>query len=86
MRMASKSGFRFSAGKLRSVVATPWRPEAIGWHDVMATLNELAMAAIVAGMLGILPLPEERLARATRYVAVPLLVISVLAASLAHHH
>lgn len=65
---------------------TPWRPEAIGWHDVLATLNELAMAAIVAGMLGTLALPEARLARATRYIAVPLLVISVLAASLAHQH
>ena len=65
---------------------TPWRPEAIGWHDVMATLNELTMAAIVAGMLGMLPLSEERLARAARCIAVPLLVISVLAASLAHHH
>jgi hypothetical protein len=65
---------------------TAWRPEAIGWHDVMATLNELAMAAIVAGMLRMLPLSDERFARATRYVAVPLLLISVLAASLAHHH
>jgi hypothetical protein len=65
---------------------TPWRPEAIGWHDVMATLNELAMAAIVAGMLGMLPLSGERLARAARCIAVPLLVISVLAASLAHQH
>lgn len=65
---------------------TPWRPEAIGWHDVMATLNELAMAVIVVGMLGMLPLSEERLAHAARYVAVPLLVSSVLSASLAHQH
>jgi hypothetical protein len=37
-------------------------------------------------MLGMFPLSEEQLARATRYIAVPLLVISVLAASLAHQH
>ena len=65
---------------------TPWRPEAIGWQDVTATVNELAMAAIVAGMLGMLPLSEERLARAVRYIAVPLLLISALAASVAHGH
>jgi hypothetical protein len=52
----------------------------------VATLNELAMAAIVAGMLGMLPLSDERLALAARWIAVPLLVISVLAASLAHQH
>jgi hypothetical protein len=65
---------------------TPWTPERVGWHDVMATLNELAMAAIAAGLLGKLPLSEERLGRAARQIAIPLLVISVLTASLAHEH
>lgn len=67
---------------------TPWQPESVGWHDVMATLNELAMAGIAAGLLGLLPasLSEERLARAARWIAVPLLVVTVLAASLAHEH
>jgi hypothetical protein len=68
----------------------PWQPEAVGWHDVMATLNELAMAGIVAGLLGLIPgwigRSDENLARFARWVAVPLLVISVLAASLAHEH
>jgi hypothetical protein len=67
---------------------TPWSPEAVGWHDVVATLNELAMAGIATALLGKLPGPisDETLSRAARYVAVPLLVITVLAASLAHEH
>jgi hypothetical protein len=69
---------------------TPWQPEALGWHDVMATLNELAMTAIVAGLLGVLPgwfgRSDENLAKLARWLAVPLLVVSVLAASLAHEH
>jgi hypothetical protein len=67
---------------------TPWQPESVGWHDVIATLNELAMAGIVAGLLGLLPWPvsDDGLARAARWVAVPLLVVTVLAASLAHEH
>jgi hypothetical protein len=69
---------------------SPWQPEALGWHDVMATLNELAMAAIVAGLLGLLPGwvggSDENLAKLARWLAVPLLVVSVLAASLAHEH
>jgi hypothetical protein len=69
---------------------SPWQPEALGWHDVMATLNELAMAAIVAGLLGLLPgwvgRSDENLAKLARWLAVPLLVVSVLAASLAHEH
>lgn len=66
----------------------PWTPEAVGWHDVIATLNELAMAGIVAGLLGWLPgsLSPQFVSRMARYVAVPLLVISVLAASVAHEH
>jgi hypothetical protein len=69
---------------------TPWTPESVGWHDVMATLNELAMAGIVAALLGWLPgarsLSPETVSRMARYVAVPLLVVSVLAAGLAHEH
>jgi hypothetical protein len=67
---------------------TPWQPESVGWHDVIATLNELAMAGIVAGLLGLLPWPvsDAALGRAARWVAVPLLVITVLAASFAHEH
>jgi hypothetical protein len=69
---------------------TPWTPESVGWHDVIATLNELAMAGIVAALLGWLPgarsLPPEAVSRLVRYVAVPLLVVSVLAAGLAHEH
>lgn len=65
---------------------TPWQPESAGWHDVTATLNELAMVGIVAGLLGLLPVSDERLARSARYVAVPLLVITALAASLGHEH
>jgi hypothetical protein len=67
---------------------TPWTPEAVGWHDVIASLNEVAMAGIVAGLLGWLPAPlsPEAVSRVARYVAVPLLVVSVLAASFAHEH
>jgi hypothetical protein len=63
-----------------------WEAEPVGWHDVIATLNELAMAGIAAGLLGWLPWPDSVLARAARWVAVPLLVITVLAASFAHEH
>jgi hypothetical protein len=63
-----------------------WQPEAVGWHDVMATLNELAIAGIVAGLLGWLPISEERFARGVRAVAVGLIAVSVIAASLAHEH
>jgi hypothetical protein len=65
---------------------TPWTPEAIGWHDVMATLDELAMVAIGAALLGWIPLSEERLWQLTRWVAVPLLAVTVLAAGLGHEH
>jgi hypothetical protein len=37
-------------------------------------------------LLGVLSLSEERLARAVRYIAVPLLLLSALAASLVHGH
>lgn len=69
---------------------TPWTPEAAGWHDVMATLNELAMFGIAAALLGWLPArfagSDETIARLAKWVAIPLLVISALAASLAHEH
>ncbi len=69
---------------------TPWAPEAAGWHDVMATLNELAMVGIAAALLGWLParfvVNDAAVARFAKAVAIPLLVISVLAASLAHEH
>jgi hypothetical protein len=65
---------------------TPWQPESVGWHDVVATVNELAMAAIAAGLLGVVPLSEASIGKLARWVAVPLLVITVLAVSLAHEH
>lgn len=69
---------------------TPWQPETAGWHDVMATLNELAMFGIAAALLGWLPArfaaDDATIARLAKWVAIPLLVISVLAASLAHEH
>ncbi len=69
---------------------TPWQPEAAGWHDVMATLNELAMFGIAAALLGWLParlaVDDAAIARVAKWVAVPLLVISALAASLGHEH
>jgi hypothetical protein len=67
---------------------TPWQPEVVGWHDVIATLNELAMAGLAAGLAGVLPwrVSDAQLARAARWTAVPLLVVTVLAASFAHEH
>ena len=69
---------------------TPWQPEAAGWHDVMATINELAMFGIAAALLGWLPArfaaDDAAIARIAKWVAIPLLVISALAASLAHEH
>jgi hypothetical protein len=65
---------------------TPWHAEAIGWHDACATLNELAMAGIVAAMLGRFPLSEDTIMRVSRSVAFPLLIVGALSASFAHEH
>ncbi|HUO71846.1 MAG TPA: hypothetical protein VMU39_13810 [Solirubrobacteraceae bacterium] len=67
---------------------TPWQPESAGWHDVMATVNELAMAGIAAGLAGVLPwrVSDVQLGRLARWIAIPLLVVTVLAASFAHEH
>jgi putative NADH-flavin reductase len=65
---------------------TPWKPEAVGWHDVMATLDEVALAVAAAGLLGKLPLSVEGSTRLLRYTTVPLTIVSVLALGLAHQH
>ncbi len=56
----------------------------------MATLNELAMFGIAAALLGWLParfaVDDAAIARIAKWVAIPLLVVSALAASLGHEH
>jgi len=60
----------------------PWQPEAVGFIDVMATLDELIIAAIAVAMLRGLRPPRQ----ATWLVFYPVIVISVLSALLGSHH
>ncbi len=61
-------------------------PERVGWHNVMATLNELAIVAIAARLLGWIPVSRERIEWGTRAIAIPLLAATLLAGSLTHEH